>query len=125
MRGEQRARGAELGFFNIEPRHLPIPPRQGQFELRFAKLSRLKPRIVARRRHVSDDGAKIDVQALVERLFRRAAINAGNDDARHQQQRHAPHDGGQKEPLGDRPRLCAPQPPNHQRGAPETGGSSK
>ena len=93
--------------------------------MRLAKLTRLKARILPRGRHIGDDGAQINIKALVERLFSRPPIEAREDDPGHQQERHAPDDGGEKEPLGDGARLATPRRPNHQRASPDAGGSSR
>ncbi len=83
-RGEQRARGLDVGGADVEPGDLPVPARQRQFELRLGELAGLGG-IVAGRRDIGDERAQIDAELLVERRLRRLAVERGQHQPRHRQ----------------------------------------
>ena len=71
----------DFGLRRIEPRDLPVPARQRQFEQRLAE--RLRKLVVGffRRRHVGDERAQIDIEPAVEGALDGLAIERGQDDA--------------------------------------------
>ena len=101
-RGEQRARRLDLGERLVERRDLPVPARQRQFELRIAQLAGLRARVVARRRHIGDDGAQIDAEPLIETLFSGATVNGGKHKPGDKQDRHTPQRRRGEQPCGER-----------------------
>ena len=80
----QRARGAHLRLRRGEPRHLPVPAGQRQFEQRFAeRLGELLAFLG--RRDVGDQRPEIDAEPAVERTLGALAVERREHDPGDQQ----------------------------------------
>ncbi len=88
LRREQRARRHDLVLVVVGPRDLPIPAGIGQFELRLAELAGAAT-FLARLRHMSDDGAQIDVEPALEHVFGVAPIILRQQQGGDQQQQRS------------------------------------
>ncbi len=87
--------GAEHHQPGIGAAHLPVPAGIDQLEALFAEIAGIaqrRGRVLGAER--ADQRLQIDVEALVEALFDRLAIEVGEDQAGDDERRHAPQRGG-------------------------------
>ena len=98
----QRARGTNLMRAGIDPRHLPVPAGQRQFEQRLAERLREFSAGVLGRGDVGDQRAQIDAEPAVEGALDRMPVKRRQHDAGDQQNDHRPGGGGEKQAQRER-----------------------
>ena len=100
----QRARGAHVVLVGIEPRHLPVPARQRQFEQRLAERLRELVARLLRRSDIGHQRAQINAEPAVEGALDRLPVDRGQHDAGDQKDDHRPGGGrdeqAQREGVG-------------------------
>ena len=100
----QRTRGAHVVLVWVEPRHLPVPARQRQFEQRLAERLREFVARLLRRSDVGHQRAQIDVEPAVEGALDRLPIDRGQHQPGDQQDHYRPGGGrdeqAQREGVG-------------------------
>ena len=101
----QRARRAHVGLAGIEPRHLPVPARQRQFEQRLAERLREFVARLLGRGDVGDQRAQIDAEPAVEGALHRLAVERRQHDAGDDEDDHRP--GGRRDEQAQRERVGA------------------
>jgi hypothetical protein len=102
LRGEQRARGADLGTRQIEAGDLPVPAGESELELRIYDRRLAALALIARRGDVGDQGLEIDAELLVEIRFGRAGVERRQPEAGDDEDRRTPERGGDEQPRSDR-----------------------
>jgi len=95
---EQRTRTSDFGLRHVQPRDLPIPARQGQFELRFAKLAWCGAAVFSRGRDIGDEGMQINAEALVEIGLGCGPVNCRENQPRGQKNGNAQQGRGNEKP---------------------------
>ena len=86
----QRARGMHFGRLGVEPRDLPVPARQRQFEQRLADRLRIFVGAFLGRGDVGDQRAQIDIETAVEGALDGVTIERRERDAGDDEDDHRP-----------------------------------
>ena len=101
----ERTRGTHIGIRSVEPRDLPVPARERQFEQRLAeRLGKFVARFVGGG-DVGHQRAQIDTEAAVKRAFHRRTVERGQHDSGDDQDHHDPE--RRREEQAQRKRISA------------------
>ena len=100
----QRTRRAHLALARVEPRHLPVPARQRQFEQRLAERRRRLVIALVGRGDIGDQGTQINAEPAIEGALHRLPVKRRQNDASNQKDHHRPGGGrdeqAQREGVG-------------------------